>query len=271
MDFYTQPSVLIILPILNEIEHIEILLTEIHRQLSHLPYTVCIIDDGSTDGSVGKIHELMSVYSGHIHLIQRVKTVQGCQRGSALYEGLKWGLNQTDHTLFIEMDGDLSHRAVELKTGIHLIHDEGYDVAIASKFMQGGQVLNRHLGRRFISFACSFLVRLLLTYRIKDYSNGYRFYSREAASILARYQIKYGSPIYLSEVLAIWLKNRMRVIEFASIYIGRHEGLSKLRYIDLLKAAGAIFEIAFRYHIKGFKTCVSPQSSVANMACNSDI
>jgi len=40
--------------------------------------------------------------------------------------------------------------------------------------------------------------------RIKDYSNGYRFYSRSAAELLAHHEIKYASPIYLTEVMAIW-------------------------------------------------------------------
>jgi dolichol-phosphate mannosyltransferase len=246
-------GVLINLPVLNEIEHIEQLLHDIDANLNYRPYTVCLIDDGSTDGTVEKIRELMNVYPNHLHLIQRVKTVKGCQRGSALYAGLKWGIKNTDHTIFIEMDGDLSHRAVELKTGIHLVEEEGYDVAIASKFMQGGQVLNRPIGRRLVSLLGSFIVRLLLTYRIKDYSNGYRFYSREAAEILTRYKIKYGNPIYLSEVMAIWLKNRMRVMEFASIYLGRNEGLSKVIYKDLVKAFFAIFEIAYRYYFEGFE------------------
>lgn len=247
-------SVLIILPVLNEIAHIEKLISEIHEQLQHLPYTVCLIDDGSTDGTVEKIRELMDIYPRHLHLMQRVKKSRGCQRGSALYAGIRWGLQHTDHNIFIEMDGDLSHRAVELKTGIHLVHEEGYDIAIASKYIPGGQVLNRPLGRRLVSRICNFLVRQLLSRRIKDYSNGYRFYTRNTADIITRYKIKYGSPIYLTEVMAIWLKNRMRVIEFASIYLGRNEGLSKLRYIDLVKAFGAIFEIAFRYHIQGFNT-----------------
>jgi hypothetical protein len=34
--------------------------------------------------------------------------------------------------------------------------------------------------------------------------------------------------------------------------IGRNEGLSKLRIVDLIKASGAIFEVATRYHLRGF-------------------
>lgn len=245
-------GVFVILPVINEIEHIEALLGGIHQQLARHPYTVLVIDDGSMDGTVEKVQALREPYGNHLHLLQRRKVLRGSQRGSALCAGVVWGLTHTNHLVFVEMDGDLSHRPVELKTGIHLIRDEGYDVSIASKFMPGGQVINRPLGRHLLSWVSSLIVRFLLNWRIKDYSNGYRFYSRTAADLLVRHEIKYGSPIYLTEVMAIWLKNCMRIVEFPSIYIGRNEGLSKLRYVDLAKALVAVFEIGFRYHITGF-------------------
>ena len=65
--------------------------------------------------------------------------------------------------------------------------------------------------------------------------------------------IHYSSPIYLTEVLAIWLKNKLIIKEFASTYHGRMEGLSKLRFIDLFKAFFAVFEIAIRYYVIGFR------------------
>jgi hypothetical protein len=52
---------------------------------------------------------------------------------------------------------------------------------------------------------------------------------------------------------AIWLKNKLRINEFASTYYGRKEGLSKLRFIDLFKAFFCLFEITIRYYIRGFQ------------------
>jgi hypothetical protein len=65
-------------------------------------------------------------------------------------------------------------------------------------------------------------------------------------------KIRYTSPIYLSEVLAIWLRGGLAVREVSTTYIGRNEGLSKLRMTDLVKAAIAVFEISVRYHLTGF-------------------
>ncbi len=86
-----------------------------------------------------------------------------------------------------------------------------------------------------------------------DYSNGYRFYTRAAAQLAAGHAYRYGSPIYLSEILALWMRCGLRIIEFKSLYVGRNEGLSKLRAADLVKAAIAVFEISARYHLLGFR------------------
>ena len=46
------------------------------------------------------------------------------------------------------------------------------------------------------------------------------------------------------------LAHHMRVGEFGSTYVGRGEGLSKLRMIDLVKAAIAVVDIAARFHLQ---------------------
>jgi dolichol-phosphate mannosyltransferase len=256
---------LVILPILNEVDNIIPLLDGIRRELTDLPHVVCFIDDGSTDGTLDKVRAAMT-RSANIYLLQGKKISRGCRRGGALKAGLEWGLANTPCTVFVEMDGDMSHRAEELPTGIKLI-DEGYcDVAIASKYVRGSRVTNRPLTRRLVSQIASLAVSTLITPRIRDYSNGYRFYSRAAAELLLQHRIKYDTPIYLSETLAIWLKCGMRVIEFPSVYIGRNEGLSKLRWSDLTQASLVSFEIAWRYHVTGFAPRVGaePASPLAD-------
>jgi dolichol-phosphate mannosyltransferase len=246
-----QPGVLIILPVLNEGENIIELLNRLEQELADRPHTICIIDDGSRDDTVEKVQT--AIVDGYpAHLIQRQKKHRGSQRGSALMAGMEWGLQHTSHEIFVEIDGDLSHQPEELKDGLRLIVEKGYQVAIASKYMPGSRVINRPLGRRIVSVICGIAVNIVITHRIKDWSNGYRFYDRAAAYLLTQHRLRYGSPVYLIEVLALWLKRGLRVVEFPSLYIGRHEGLSKLRLTDLAKASVAVFEIGFRYHFSDF-------------------
>lgn len=248
-------GIFILLPVLNEIANIGPLLDRIENVLRGHLYTIGIVDDGSTDGTIAYLEERMQRRDHHLHLICRKKWRRASQRGAALWTLLRWGLTSTSHEIFVEIDGDLSHRPEELLDGIRLIAGLQYDVAIASKYVAGSKVLNRPLGRRLVSRICSWAVGALISPRVLDYSNGYRFYTRHAARLVADHKIRYGSPIYLSEVLALWLKQGLRVKEFPTTYVGRSEGVSNLRMADLVKAAVAIFEISLRYHLLGFPRC----------------
>ena len=252
-QLYTNRDYLIILPVLNEVNNIIELTERIRSEMNGLKYIICYIDDGSTDGTFEIINDFMIDGYDDIFLLSGKKLKYGCQRGGALKRGLDWGLENTTCKIFIEMDGDLSHRPEELRTGIDFVESGKCDIAIASKYLPESRILNRSLGRNLVSLISTIAMRLVITHKIKDYSNGLRFYSQNAAHIISQHVIKYHSPIYLSEVLGIWLRNGMKVIEFPTIYVGRHEDLSKVKWIDLAKAGIAAFEISWRYHFSGFK------------------
>ncbi len=258
-------GVFILLPVLNEAQNVGELLDRIGKSLAGIPHDICIVDDGSRDGTAEYVEKRMARPDRNLHLIRRRKTIRGSQRGSALHAALLWGLANTRHGCFVEMDGDLSHRPEELPEGIGWIARGEYDVAIASKYLPGSEVTNRPWGRLMVSRVSSFAVGAVLTPRIRDYSNGYRFYSRAAAELVAAHEIRYASPIYLSEVLALWLRCGLRVREFRTTYIGRNEGVSKLRIVDLLKAALAVFEVGFRFHVSGFRR-IAPRVRDASKA-----
>jgi dolichol-phosphate mannosyltransferase len=254
-----EKGVFILLPVLNEIANIGPLLDRIESSLKGIGFTVGILDDGSADGTVEYVLKRMERPGHGLHLICRKKTLRASQRGGALRALMIWGLEHTTHEIFIEMDGDLSHRPEELRDGINMLTEGGCDIAIASKYVPGSAVINRPWGRLMVSKICSYAVRSLLSTKVRDYSNGYRFYTRAAARLAASHAYRYGSPIYLSEILALWMRSGLRVGEFKTVYVGRNEGVSKLRMADLIKAGIAIFEIASRYHFVGFRPL--PESS----------
>lgn len=245
-------GIFVALPVLNEAANIDPLLDDIELALAGETFLVCVVDDGSRDGTLEKLDARLQRDDTHLFVIRQMKTQRGSQRGGALITALRYGIEHTACDVFVEMDGDRSHRPEELRAGIDAIRRSEADVVIASKFVAGSKVIARPLSRRLVSQLCSGAVHLLLSSTVKDWSNGYRFYSRSAAAIVYSSRIRYTSPIYLSEVLALWLHRGLRVIEKPTTYIGRDEGLSKLRPIDLVKAGIAVFEIAVRYRFMGF-------------------
>jgi len=242
-------SIGISMPVLNEFDSIKQILTEIATELKSENYTICIIDDGSNDGTLNIIEELMS-QNKRIKLIKRVKKRYGCQRGAASRRALEWLIINTRHTVFVEMDADGSQPPTELINGAKQVFMLDYDIAIASRFISDSKVIGRPLVRRFVSRFYSLLARLLFNSRIHDYSHCYRFYTREAAKFLLNFKPRYTSPIYLLEILVIWIANNYRVIEIPTLYIERNDKQSKVKFVDLIKGFFGILDIAFKYHRK---------------------
>ena len=253
MNSRRPPRILIDIPILNEIEHIERLVRGVTLALRGYDYLLLIVDGGSTDGTLEYLERAIAEQPGRIALLEKKKVLRGCQRGAALLAGLTWGLQNGEFDIFVEMDGDLSHRPEELPAGIETIARGAADIAVISKYAPGSRIVGRSAYRRIISQINSFAARIAIRWDLRDFSNGYRFYNRAAAELPVRYAIRYGSPIYLTEVMAIWMKHGLKVVEIPGRYIGRDEGLSKVRVVDYIKAALGVMEIAFRFHFTGFR------------------
>jgi hypothetical protein len=113
--------------------------------------------------------------------------------------------------------------------------------------------VGRSAHRTIISRICNFAARIVIRRDLHDFSNGYRFFNRAAAELPARYAIRYGSPVYLTEVMAIWMEHGLKVVEIPGQYVGRDQGLSKVRLVDYIKAALGVVEIAIRFHVTGFR------------------
>jgi dolichol-phosphate mannosyltransferase len=248
-----RPRILLNVPILNEIENIERLITGVTRALADFDFVLLIVDDGSTDGTLEYVQRAIATHDGRIALLSRKKIRHGCQRGAALLAGLQWALRNGGFDIFVEMDGDLSHRTEELPEGILAMTRGGADIAIVSKYVAGSRITGRSVDRTLISLICNFAVRSAIRWDIRDFSNGFRYYNRAAAELVCAHSIRYGSPIYLTEVMALWLKNGLKVIEIPGHYVGRNEGWSKVRLPDYLKASAGVIEIAFRYRVTGFR------------------
>ena len=244
-------GVFINVPILNEVRNIRELTERIVAVMGSTEYTLLYVDDGSSDGTLEIVEDIRAANSSVV-VLHRRKTRRGCQRGGALFDGMKWGLENTPHNIFVEMDGDLSHIPEELPWGISLMMRPDVDFVIGSKYLDHSATYDREFGRQFISRFMNFTVRTMMQREITDYSNGFRFYSREVASAVAARPIRYTSPIYLSEVLAIVLTDGFHIAEFSSTYVGRIEGTSKVVFGDIVEGGLALLDISYRYHTGQF-------------------
>jgi len=98
-----QPSISIIIPVCNERGNLPILIEELEKVCSALPYTYSFVfvEDSSTDGTLEYIREQAKLHS-HIFYVSLTKSF-GHQNA------LKAGLDRVHSDAVIMMDGDMQH------------------------------------------------------------------------------------------------------------------------------------------------------------------
>ena len=128
---------IVIIPTYNEKENME----KIVRAVFSLDkcFHILVIDDGSPDGTAQIIKRLMAdEFGDRLFLIERSGKLG---LGTAYITGFKWALEHNYDYIF-EMDADFSHDPADLPRLYSACHDEGYDVAIGSRYVSGVNVVN---------------------------------------------------------------------------------------------------------------------------------
>lgn len=161
-------------------------------------------------------------------------------RGTAVLDGLKFGL-QKDYDFFVEMDADLSHQPEELSALLNLATPSG--VVIGSRYITGSKIIGWPWRRRVFSWLANFYASLILGIGIKDYTNGYRVYGREAMEKLDFSKIKSSGYVVLSEIAYQLFLKGVRFSETPIIFINRREGVSNFSFQEIKEAFLSVIRI----------------------------
>ena len=164
---------IIIIPTYNEKENIE----KIIRAIFALEkcFHILVIDDGSPDGTASIVKGLIkNEFSDRLFIVERSGKLG---LGTAYIAGFKWSLEHGYDYIF-EMDADFSHAPSDLPRLYSACADEGYDLAIGSRYITGVNVVNWPIGRVLMSYFASKYVRLVTGFKVHDTTAGFKCYKR---------------------------------------------------------------------------------------------
>jgi hypothetical protein len=143
------------------------------------------------------------------------------------------------------MDCDFSHEPAALREGLRRLA-AGNDVVIGARYPEG-TILGWPLSRRVFSACANGLARALISGRVADYTNGFRFYSPAAVDVLLRHEQKHRGYIYLSEALSHLLRAGMKVDAFPIVFRNRERGVSNTSLREISDAFVGVLSIAWSY------------------------
>lgn len=213
----------VIIPTYNEIENIRAII----RAVTSLekPMDVLIIDDGSPDGTADAVKELMQTeLQGRLHLIER-KGKLGL--GTAYICGFKWAIEHGYDYIF-EMDADFSHNPNDLPRLYAACHDEGFDVAVGSRYITGVNVVNWPIGRVLMSYYASAYVRTILGISLRDTTAGFVCYRREVLETIDLDKIRFKGYAFQIEMKYSAIRLGFKIKEVPVIFVNRELGTSKM-------------------------------------------
>lgn len=212
---------LVIIPTYNEKENIE----RIILKVLSLPgsFHVLIVDDGSPDGTADIVKRLQGLYPEQVHLIQR-SGKQGL--GTAYIAGFKYALKKGYQYIF-EMDADFSHNPDDLQRLYHACAS-GADVAVGSRYVPGGKVVNWPWDRIFISKGGAFYTRMITWMPVKDPTAGFICYRRDVLDTIPLDKVKFVGYAFQIEMKYRAWRLGFKIQEVPITFVDRTEGQSKM-------------------------------------------
>lgn len=223
---------IVIIPTYNEKENIE----KIIRAVLALEkgFNILVIDDGSPDGTAKIVHRLIDTeFHNRLFIIERSGKLG---LGTAYITGFKWAL-ENGYDYIFEMDADFSHDPNDLPRLYAACHDEGYDVAIGSRYVSGVNVVNWPIGRVLMSYFASKYVRFVTGFNVHDTTAGFKCYCRCVLESIPLDQVRFKGYAFQIEMKYTAYKMGYKIKEVPVIFVNRREGVSKM--------SGGIFGEAF--------------------------
>ncbi|OGC08745.1 hypothetical protein A3F86_05205 [candidate division WOR-1 bacterium RIFCSPLOWO2_12_FULL_45_9] len=229
----------VIIPTYNEAENIEPLLREI-QQLNLPDLTAVVVDDNSPDGT-GEIADRLTKEFPGLKVIHRYKD-RG--RGSAGIEGFKFALKEGADYI-VEMDADFSHQPKYIPNLLkHIIN---YDIVLGSRFVAGGQDINRGWTRKIVTVFAQIYIQQMLGIKVKDITSGYRCFRRKVLEEINLDQLISTGPSIVTELLYKSTLKGFKIYETPIVFEDRRQGETKLNLAILLKTLYMVYKFKMIY------------------------
>lgn len=223
------PLVSIIIPTYNERAGIVGLVDTIAAQYERagVEGEIVVVDDNSPDGTWQVVADLSQ--SRPVRLLRRAGKLG---LSSAVIDGFK----QARGSVLGVMDADGSHDAATIPTLINAIVHDGYDLAVGSRYIPGGNIKDWPMSRLIISKGAVLLASPLTP--IKDITSGFFFMRRDVIEGVKL------NPIGFKIGLEVFVKGRFeRFCEVPYTFVNRVQGKSKLSFKQMWEYVVQLFDL----------------------------
>jgi dolichol-phosphate mannosyltransferase len=233
----------LVLPTYNEAENLEGIVSAARE---HLPAgsRILIVDDSSPDGT-GRIADGLAEADDLIEVLHR-PVKDGL--GRAYVEGFKRAL-AGGAELVGQMDADFSHDPADLPRLIDATATA--DLALGSRYVEGGGVEDWGPLRRLISRGGSVYARAVLGLRVRDLTGGFKVFRRGVLERLDLDAITASGYTFQVETTYRAIRAGASVREVPIVFRDRQIGRSKMSTAIVLEAVWRVPALRLSYTRRG--------------------
>ena len=230
----------IVVPCFNEAERLDETLANAFRYLKNLgfSYEFIFVNDGSTDDTVERIHELCKDFSGKYRIIS-LPTNGG--KGKAIHTGI---LETTGDPVFF-IDADFSTPIDEAVPALKAF-DQGASVVIASRrHPKSRLVVSQGRLRLFLGKGFTWITNIWLGLSVSDVTCGFKGFRKDVSRDLFEKQRQFDWS-FDAEILFLATKRGLKIQEIPVVWTNRSG--TKVNIVkDTLRSLVGLIEIRLNY------------------------
>lgn len=208
----------LILPTFNEAENIIPLIKAIKKAVKK-PLEIIVVDDNSPDGTSKIVSKYQKKVADKVFLITRYKN-------KGLTNSIRDGILAAKGEVVVWMDCDFSHPPQFINKLLDKI-DEGYDIAVASRFIKGGGFQGKrgeNLLAIFLSRLMNYSIQFMLGGEFKDYTSGF---IAVRLNVIRAIKLRGDYGEYFIDLIYKALAHKFKVVEIPFVNLPRKSGESK--------------------------------------------
>ncbi|MFI5193140.1 MAG: polyprenol monophosphomannose synthase [Chitinophagales bacterium] len=247
-----------VIPTYNEKENISAIVEAVFAL--NQGFHILVIDDSSPDGTAQIVRGLQKKYPIGLFLEER-KGKLGL--GTAYIYGFKWAVEK-DYRYIFEMDADFSHNPKDLQRLYEACNSGGADVAVGSRYVQGGGNVNWPKERVLLSKGASVYTRIITWMPIHDPTAGFVCYTREVLQTINLDEIHFAGYAFQIEMkFAAW-KLGFKIKEVPIIFEDRKLGVSKMNKGIVKEGILGVLKLRWNSLFKNYRRRVKNTGPVVN-------
>ena len=230
---------LVIIPTYNEKENIRQIIEAVTAL--ETAFDILIVDDSSPDGT-GAIVKAFQKTNKHVYLLER-NSKDGL--GRAYIAGFKWALKH-EYQYICEMDADFSHTPADLIRLYQACHSGQGDLAVGSRYVKGGRVVNWSTDRLIWSKGGSLYTRMITWMPVKDVTAGFVCYTRKLLETIDLDQVKLNGYGFQIEMKYTAFRLGFKIKEVPITFKDRERGETKFNGSIISEAIIGVLKLRFK-------------------------